>query len=257
MNPDGTGVTQLTSRSAHNGSPAWSPDGSQIAFTSDRDGNEEIYVMNANGTGATRLTNHSADDWSPAWSPDGRRIAFVSDRDGNWNIHVMNADGHGIVRLTDHFAADWSPAWSPDGRQIAFTSDRDGNSEIYVLALGSIGRATRPATRAVARRNSPASQQSSRDCGHKRTHVLSVQACPAGGDSAGCHAATPCRRAGRDGRWHHCANGVRPGAPLFGCWRQSGRALAAGAEAGGSHGWGRPLSRFRGLVSMPAHRGGL
>ena len=58
--------------------PAWSPDGTKIAFTTDRDGNFEIYVMNADGTGQTRLTNNAAADDEPAWSPDGSKIAFTS-----------------------------------------------------------------------------------------------------------------------------------------------------------------------------------
>lgn len=85
----------------------------RIAFSSDRDGNAEVYVMNADGTGQTNLTNNSAWDSRPAWSPDGTRIAFVSDRDGNREVYVMNADGSGQTRLTDNPAADGSPAWSP------------------------------------------------------------------------------------------------------------------------------------------------
>src|SRR5216117_1720966 len=64
----------------------------QIAFTSNRDGQNEIYVMNADGSGATRLTNNPAADGGPIWSPDGTKIAFISDRDGNVEIYVMNAD---------------------------------------------------------------------------------------------------------------------------------------------------------------------
>ena len=74
-------------------SPAWSPDGSQIAFDSLRDGNSEIYVMNANGSGQSRLTTEAAADSEPAWSPDGTRIAFTSSRDGNFEVYRMNANG--------------------------------------------------------------------------------------------------------------------------------------------------------------------
>ena len=69
MNADGTGQTNLTSNSAWDAQPAWSTDGSQIAFVSDRDGNDEIYVMSADGSNQTRLTSDPATDQQPAWSP--------------------------------------------------------------------------------------------------------------------------------------------------------------------------------------------
>ncbi|MDE2663035.1 MAG: hypothetical protein OXI39_08535 [Gemmatimonadota bacterium] len=90
MNADGSGQMNLTRgrvefRDPFDEHPAWSPDGTWIAFSSDRDdrfdGNREIYVMGADGSGQTRLTNNSADDRTPAWSPDGTRIAFSSDGD--------------------------------------------------------------------------------------------------------------------------------------------------------------------------------
>jgi Tol biopolymer transport system component len=97
---------------------------SKIAFSSNRDGNFEIYVMNADGSDQTRLTDHPAWDVSPSWSPDGSRIAFSSMRDGNYEIYVMNADGSDLTRLTNHPDADFQPVWSPDGRKIAFVSNR-------------------------------------------------------------------------------------------------------------------------------------
>ena len=105
----------------------------QIAFTSFRDGNEEIYVMDADGSNLRNLTRNPALDSRPAWSPDGGQIAFMSDRDGNWEIYVMDADGGNPQRLTRHLAHDWSPSWSPNGEHIAFNSSRGGNNEIYVM----------------------------------------------------------------------------------------------------------------------------
>ena len=128
------GATNLTNDSAVDDSPAWSPDGTKIAFASDRDGNQKIYVMNADGSGAVSLTGNATWDSDPAWSPDGTRIAFLSysPTDGA-EIYVMNADGSGQTRLTNNSAIDGDPAWSPDGTKIAFHSARDGDSEIYVM----------------------------------------------------------------------------------------------------------------------------
>ena len=104
----------------------------QIAFTSIRDGNREVYLMHADGTGQVNLTNNAADDEWPVWSPDGSRILFGSTRDGG-SVYEMNADGSGVTRLASNAADDRVPAWSPDGGNIAFMSFRDGNWEIYLM----------------------------------------------------------------------------------------------------------------------------
>jgi hypothetical protein len=135
---NGTGLTRLTTNTASDVEPAWSPDGSQVAFATNRDGNYEIYVMNADGQSPVRLTTASGPDHAPAWSPDGSRIVFTSERDGNAEIYAMDADGSNTVRLTNDPGSDTDPAWSPDGSKIAFSSTRDGNTEIYVMgATGS------------------------------------------------------------------------------------------------------------------------
>ena len=109
------------------------PRNGRIAFTSDRDGDNEIFVMDANGANQTQLTFNTASDDLPAWSPNGTKIAFTSNRDGNTEIYVMNADGSNQTRLTNNGASDSAPAWSPDGRTIAFHTNRDGNFEIYAM----------------------------------------------------------------------------------------------------------------------------
>lgn len=114
-----------------------------IAFASDRDGDNEIYLRAADGT-VTQLTKNRHDDHGPVWSPSGRRIAFVSNRDGDPEIFTMNADGSRVRQLTRNSttaeggpAIDAEPAWSPNGRRIAFTSTRDGGeAEIYVMTSG-------------------------------------------------------------------------------------------------------------------------
>jgi Tol biopolymer transport system component len=106
----------------------------KIAFTSERDGNREIYVMNADGSKPVNITKNAArSDWSPAWSPDGNRIAYTSELEDNNEIYLMNADGSNMTRLTKSANDDYWPVWSPDGSRIAFTSKRDGNAEIYVM----------------------------------------------------------------------------------------------------------------------------
>src|SRR2546427_4342073 len=140
MNADGTGVTRLTTSASDDLSPAWSPDGSKIAFQTNRDSgfSPEIYVMNVDGSGQTRLTVNTAIDLAPAWSPDGTKIAFSTNRDGNYEIYTMNADGTGATRLTSNAANDAGPTWSHDGTKIAFERGYFTTAgQIYVLDADS------------------------------------------------------------------------------------------------------------------------
>lgn len=133
-------LVRLTNNSAMDHRPVWSPDGRTIAFSSNRDGKNEIYVMDADGSNVRRLTSNLADDVNPMWSPDGQKISFDSERDGNREIYVMDADGGNQIRLTKSNAVDSTSAWSPDGSLIAFASNRDTgppynpyNMDIYVM----------------------------------------------------------------------------------------------------------------------------
>ena len=119
----------------------------RIAFTSDRDGNDEIYVMNADGSGVTRVTDNPAADSEPTWSPDGTKIAFTTNRDDpdpstcadsfpfcETQIYVMDADGSNQTRISNipgEQAA--SPAWSHDGSRIAFAAIREGIGSISTM----------------------------------------------------------------------------------------------------------------------------
>lgn len=130
MKVDGSGLTRLTFGTTSAWDPDWSPDGTQIAFVSDRSGSSEIYEMNADGSGVRQLTGLQG-ALAPAWSPDGSKIALA--QAGNI-IYVMNADGSGLTRLSDPNASDHDPAWSRDGAKIVFGTYREGNySVIYSM----------------------------------------------------------------------------------------------------------------------------
>lgn len=134
MNIDGSNQANLSNSNSTDFQPTWSPDGSQIAFVSERDGNAEIYVMNTDGSNQTRLTkNVLFSELAPSWSPDGTQIAFYSTRDGNLEIYTMNPNGSNQVRLTFSDSQDIYPEWSPDSEKLVFFSNRDGNHEIYVM----------------------------------------------------------------------------------------------------------------------------
>jgi Tol biopolymer transport system component len=143
-------LTRLTDNTWNDGDPTWSPDGSRIAFTSNRPGNYEIYTIRSSGTGGShRFTNNPGPDTSPDWSPDGRKIAFTSFRSpplkgaAGFDIYTMNTNGTGLTQLTSRpnpqcpcQLNDW-PSWSPGGTKIAFSSDRSGietnDFEIYTM----------------------------------------------------------------------------------------------------------------------------
>jgi Tol biopolymer transport system component len=133
INVDGSGETRLTESPGLDGFPAWSPDGEEIVFSSDRDGNWELYVMDADGSNQVRLTQTPEDESVPAFSPDGRKIAYVVGMMDNPSIYVMNADGSGGERLT---SGNW-PTWSPDGARISYTSYANGERIHVINADGS------------------------------------------------------------------------------------------------------------------------
>ena len=137
IDPTGGTATNLTN-SDGNSDPAFSPDGSKIAFVRSGARGYDIFVMNADGTGRRQLMDTSAADLQPTWSPDGTQIAFVANNnrpggDGSMDreIWVMNADGSGQRLLTNNTSDDYYPAWSPLGNQIAYVNHTDRN--IYVM----------------------------------------------------------------------------------------------------------------------------
>ncbi len=135
METDGSSLTRLTNDPSMDFRPAISPDGTTIAFQSDRgDGGDiDIWTIQADGTGLQQVTSDPASDRAPAWSPDGDRIAFESNREGNTDIWTIDPDGTDPQRVTDDPGGDFSPAWSPDGDRIAFYSDRGGPWQIFTI----------------------------------------------------------------------------------------------------------------------------
>lgn len=129
---DGSASVPLVTGPGDDELPAWSPDG-RLAFSSNRDGDYEIYVMNRDGS-IVQLTDHPGIDTEPDWSGDGTRLAFSSDRTGNFDIHVMNADGSGVAALTRDPFHDTHPAFAPDGSRIAFTGYRKGVFNIFAVS---------------------------------------------------------------------------------------------------------------------------
>ena len=127
-------LTKLTPDTTSASDPAFSPDGSRIAFVSQRDGNAEIYVMNADGTASTRITNDPQADGRPSFTPDGQAVVFHSARTaGKQQIWVVNADGTGLTQLSRD-SVNSSPTVSPDGQTIAYVSARNKDGDIWLMA---------------------------------------------------------------------------------------------------------------------------
>jgi TolB protein len=136
-------MTPLTNgpRGSMNVEPAISPDGKQIAFSSDRSGRPMIYVMDASGANPRRVSFAGYYNSSPAWSPDGKKLSFASYVNGHFDIFVMDIDGKNLTKLTSarkpngKGADNEDPTFSPDGRFVMYRSNRSGTYQLYVVTI--------------------------------------------------------------------------------------------------------------------------
>ncbi|HEU4828624.1 MAG TPA: Ig-like domain-containing protein [Gemmatimonadales bacterium] len=151
--PGESELVPILADSAANIEAAYSPDRSRIAFSSDRGGTFDLYVMDADGANVTRLTSEPGSEGAPAWSPDGMRIFFTADRPGGTQVASVALDGSDLRVLTASSGGNRSPSVSADGRSVAFVSARDGNAEIY--RMGPDGGNQRRVTNDDARDQSP------------------------------------------------------------------------------------------------------
>jgi Tol biopolymer transport system component len=169
MNLDGTDLRRLTDNPKYDAEPVVSPDGKQIVFGSQREGDFDIYLMNIDGSGVRRLTDRVGYDGGPWFSPDGKKIVWrawypeTEEEKALWkdcmennyivavplDIWVMDADGSNKRRLLHNGATNWAPSWHPDGKRIIFSSNMDDwhadigkfghNFELYLINIDGAG----------------------------------------------------------------------------------------------------------------------
>ncbi|PXW94795.1 TolB protein [Sphaerotilus hippei] len=136
---DGLGAQEALRSAEPIISPAWSPDGRELAYVS-FDTRKAVVVVQDVSSGKRRVVaNFKGSNSAPAWSPDGERLAVTLTRDGISQLYVMNRRGEGLQRLTSSGAIDTEAAWAPDGRSLYFVSDRGGGPQVYRMPAGGGG----------------------------------------------------------------------------------------------------------------------
>jgi TolB protein len=134
---DGSNPTQLTHDQTLDLSPAWSPDGRELAYVSYKQGNAKIYVLNL-GSGSSRLLcGYPGINIAPDWRPGGHDLAVTLSKAGNPDLYLVSSSGEILRRLAQSWAIDVSPSWAPDGNRLAYVSDETGGPQVYVLDAAS------------------------------------------------------------------------------------------------------------------------
>ena len=201
VSPAGRGRRQLTTSAGENLFPAWSSDGSRIAFTSTRTGTPELWVMDGHGRHHVQLTHAPmVGGFVPSWSPDDRHIVFsaMSGSPAHPEIWTVDADGRSLRQLTTTVTIGGSnaPSWSPDGASIAFASDRTGLPEVYAMRPDGTGvrRLTQPTPPLYPAANVPVwSPDGARLAFWSGLEALFGQVWLMGAGGSGRHALTSCR----------------------------------------------------------------
>ena len=125
--------------------PAWSADGRQIAFQSQRRGSPDIWIVDVESATETLVVGSGRAETSPSFAPDGSRVAYSADRFGQYDVFTVAVDGTDEQRLTDAAAHDLEPSWSPDGERVAYATFRDRIP--HVAIVNADGTGARPCSR--------------------------------------------------------------------------------------------------------------
>ena len=124
-------------------SPAWSPDGSEIAYVSFEGGQAEVFTHNIRTGVRKSRAKYKGLNGSPAWSPDGKKLALTLSKDGNPDIYVLSLSSNKLQRITNHWSIDTEAVWLPDGRSIIYTSSRTGKPQLYRQSVAAGAKAER------------------------------------------------------------------------------------------------------------------